>query len=222
MKKLLFILFPLLLSACGQTIEGTYSNNMTGIAEQKVSWTFNPDGTAQMSVGSTKFPIFMPFEVSGNEVIVEGENGDNVFTILQDGSLVINGLKFTKETATAATQQTAVKEVTTIDPQMHQAEAKPESNEATSPSFDCEKASTQAERLICSDAELSALDAQMMALYQRLAEIQSDDSLKKEQRKWIKEDRDTCPDARCMALFYRSRINKLEIIAQNAKPADFR
>lgn len=100
MTKILAVLLALLVSACGSSkLDATYSNNMTGIAEQKVSFIFKPDGTARMSVGSTTLPMEMPYEVSGNKIKVAGQKGDLVFTILENGDLVGEGMRLKKESS---------------------------------------------------------------------------------------------------------------------------
>jgi len=92
------------------------------------------------------------------------------------------------------------------------------------PSFDCAKASTDAERLICSNQELAALDVEMMSAYKRLADGNSDkNALRKEQNDWMKNQRNTCSTSDCMAKAYRSRIEDMESVAQYlSKPAEFR
>lgn len=93
-----------------------------------------------------------------------------------------------------------------------------------SPSFDCAKASTGAERLICSNQELATLDVEMMSTYKRLADGNPDkNTLKKEQNDWMKNERNTCSTSDCMAKAYRSRIEDMERTAQYlSKPAEFR
>lgn len=98
MNKILFVLLAFLLSACGSKLEGTYSNNMTGVAEQKMSFTFKPDGTARMSIGSSELPMEIPYEVSGNTIKLSGAQGVQIITILDDGDLIMNGLRLKKET----------------------------------------------------------------------------------------------------------------------------
>lgn len=231
-KKILFVLFPLLLTACGQKIEGTYSNNMTGVAEQKISWTFHPDKTAQLSIGSTQIPAVMPFEVNGNKITVQGnEKGDIIFTILDDGSLVTEGLKYTKETAQKPEQTSAQQppQAGTVASSATATEKSPPVSSpapqmTATPSFDCAKASSSAEKLICSNEELASLDVEMMSAYKQLADGNPDkNALKKEQINWIKSKRDACTTVACMADAYHGRINEMEAAAQYlSKPAEFR
>jgi uncharacterized protein YecT (DUF1311 family) len=92
------------------------------------------------------------------------------------------------------------------------------------PSFDCAKASTGSERLICSNQVLSALDVELIQAYKQLLNISNDkNSLTREQNEWRKTQRDTCPTADCMAKAYHSRLEDMESEIQYLnKPAQFR
>ncbi|WP_295878658.1 lysozyme inhibitor LprI family protein [uncultured Thiohalocapsa sp.] len=80
---------------------------------------------------------------------------------------------------------------------------------AEAASFDCTKASTRIETLICADAQLSGLDAELADLY-RAARRSTDDPerLTSAQRAWLKR-RDRCTDSDCVADLYRQRIAEL-------------
>lgn len=63
------------------------------------------------------------------------------------------------------------------------------------PSFDCTKAVTPIERLICQDAELSFLDRQMAESYQTVlkgASAERKEIIRRQQVKWLAEYRRTC------------------------------
>ncbi|KAG0754456.1 hypothetical protein G6F22_020987 [Rhizopus arrhizus] len=83
---------------------------------------------------------------------------------------------------------------------------------AQAASFDCNKAVGTTERLICSDAETSALDGKLQGAYE--AALAATDAygkkeLTKEQRNWIKYARDICQDSACLQQAYTSRIAML-------------
>lgn len=87
---------------------------------------------------------------------------------------------------------------------------------AASPSFDCAKASSDVEKLICKDAELAQLDNSLASLYSTVLKntpAAEQKSLKAEQRGWVK-GRDDCwksDDLRgCVAGEYRARIAELK------------
>ncbi len=74
-------------------------------------------------------------------------------------------------------------------------------------SFDCDKAVTVPERLICSDRGLSILDSAVSKAYQRhLAETQDPRALRTEQRNWIRDVRDQCDDVSCLIEAYSQRL----------------
>jgi uncharacterized protein len=88
--------------------------------------------------------------------------------------------------------------------------------QAASPSFNCAKASSSVEKLICNDAELASLDNSLSSLYHTLMKNTSaaeQKLLKTEQRGWVK-GRDDCwksDDMRgCVASEYQYRINELK------------
>jgi uncharacterized protein YecT (DUF1311 family) len=102
--------------------------------------------------------------------------------------------------------------------------ARPSSSGDFAPSYDCQKASTGSERLICSSRELSALDVELSQAYGRRLDDATDKiSLKTDQVKWRKNVRDACSTGECMAKAYRERID--DFVAQSqylSKPAQFR
>ncbi|MDR0666923.1 MAG: lysozyme inhibitor LprI family protein [Campylobacteraceae bacterium] len=77
-----------------------------------------------------------------------------------------------------------------------------------SASFDCKKATTEVEKLICSNEELSQLDDELNKAYKEiLNKTDNKEALIKEQRAWIKE-RNSCKDEACIKIFYRTQIFK--------------
>ena len=79
-----------------------------------------------------------------------------------------------------------------------------------SPSFDCAKASTGAERMICSNNELAQADVQLAQVYKTALSKSPDKAvLKKEQGAWIRNQRDACSDASAMLQVYQDRISQL-------------
>jgi uncharacterized protein len=94
------------------------------------------------------------------------------------------------------------------------------------PSFDCAKARTPVEKLVCSDTELGDLDGELARAYARtLQALGSDEAkeLKFEQRAWLGGTRkeacastinegDPQPFRTCVTLMYRERIATLEAV----------
>jgi hypothetical protein len=80
-----------------------------------------------------------------------------------------------------------------------------------SASFDCAKAKTKIDKLICSDARLSEADETLTALYNEvLAKSPVSEDTKEQQREWVKGSRNVCKDAACLERAYASRISDLE------------
>lgn len=78
------------------------------------------------------------------------------------------------------------------------------------PSFNCEKASTNAEKLICSDAELASLDVSLSEAYKQYLSVSADKAVvKKTQVAWIKGLNTACADVECMKTEYQRRIDTL-------------
>ncbi|MBI1625917.1 lysozyme inhibitor LprI family protein [Comamonas suwonensis] len=221
MKYLVAIFLTLLLTACGSKIEGTYSNNMTGVAQQKISFTFRQDGTARMAVGSTDIPLDLPYEVRGNKIKVAGQEGDVILTILDNGDLIMDGLRLTKETAqgtaeiataTKPTAQPASALVTNSAPTPVAQEAQDSAPKTWAPSFDCAKASTLTEKAICTDALLGKLDGALAENYKYMLASDIGDgarkNLKATQKEWIIE-RNKCANNQCLTDIYRKRIDEI-------------
>lgn len=80
---------------------------------------------------------------------------------------------------------------------------------AQAASFDCNKAVSATERLICSDAEISALDGKLHGAYETAlaaTDAYGKKELGKEQRNWIKYARGICQDSACLQQAYTTRI----------------
>lgn len=88
------------------------------------------------------------------------------------------------------------------------AAAKP--GEAATPSFDCAKASTKVEKLICSESQLAQADAATTAAFKAaLAKTPDAAALRSQHAQWRKTVRDACQDASCVAAAYKGRLAEL-------------
>ena len=94
--------------------------------------------------------------------------------------------------------------------------------EEIKPSFDCAKAKTRVEKLICSDAELAKLDKEMSSEYHSLVSDKTLDGelkkiLKNNQKKWLDsrektpclENEDVSEQQKCIKNAYRIRIKEI-------------
>ncbi|MCG7550330.1 lysozyme inhibitor LprI family protein [Pseudoalteromonas sp. Of7M-16] len=89
--------------------------------------------------------------------------------------------------------------------------------------FDCQKAATKVEKLICSDSALSQLDEDMGIAYRNkrasLYGVKRQQYLVK-QRNWLKQVRNKCQTSKCLIKVYQARI--WEINGQKAPLPNFR
>jgi len=82
-------------------------------------------------------------------------------------------------------------------------------NTSCAASFDCAKAGTKVEKMICADPELSKLDEDLSAAYGKALKESSDlSALRQQQRNWLAE-RNGCLDSDCLESSYRSQIGEL-------------
>ena len=82
---------------------------------------------------------------------------------------------------------------------------------AQAASFDCEKAATEVERLVCGSEELSKLDESLNKAYLKALErTDIEGQTIKSQRQWLKNERYACHNAVCLKKAYEARIKELE------------
>ena len=87
-------------------------------------------------------------------------------------------------------------------------------------SFDCTKASSEVERAICASASISSLDSQLGVVYATaLASSSEAAALRAEQRRWLRQVRDKCPDQDCIATAYRQRTRELNALSNTSAAA---
>ena len=78
---------------------------------------------------------------------------------------------------------------------------------AQAASFDCSKAQSKIEKMICADAELSRLDEEIAKVYGDVLKKSPDEALlKKQQRGWLKARNLDCKDVPCLRELYQKRI----------------
>jgi uncharacterized protein YecT (DUF1311 family) len=84
-------------------------------------------------------------------------------------------------------------------------------------SFDCAKASSKVEHLICGDHELSILDEHLAIAYRNAKKYEDPKRLKSEQREWIRR-RGFCTTVACLQKSYTQRLKTLEDYAKGIQP----
>ena len=76
-------------------------------------------------------------------------------------------------------------------------------------SFNCKKAGTFIEHTICGDDKLSQLDEDLSAAYKQARKDGDKNQIRKEQREWIKKERNKCKSITCLRGSYTNRISEL-------------
>ena len=74
-------------------------------------------------------------------------------------------------------------------------------------SFDCTKARSQVEHLVCDTPALSQLDESLAAIYREA--LSNDPSARQRQVAWLRETRDRCGDVPCLATAYKTQIQAM-------------
>ena len=81
---------------------------------------------------------------------------------------------------------------------------------AIAASFDCTQSHLQAEKLVCSDPQLSALDDKLNQAYQAaLRTAASTKTVHQQQKNWLVRIRNKCITKQCVSDAYNSRIHQL-------------
>ena len=88
---------------------------------------------------------------------------------------------------------------------------------AAAAGFDCARATTAAEKMVCASPELSALDDHMARYYAaaRLALGEGAQCLQPDQREWLRR-RDRCTEATCLRQVYAERLAELDALQPGA------
>lgn len=95
---------------------------------------------------------------------------------------------------------------------------------ALSASFDCQKASTRVERLICDDGVVGRLDSQLDAAYRialAVAYPTEKPDLVAAQKTWLKSVRDPCDSVECLVAAYSDRIRVLTLVRTDTASAEY-
>lgn len=90
---------------------------------------------------------------------------------------------------------------------------------ANAASFDCERVSTNVEKLVCIDSILSKQDERLHKLYiSVLAKINDKESFKSAQKRWLSVVRNKCENAMCLMQVYDERIAQLNSLDMAMQP----
>ncbi len=72
-------------------------------------------------------------------------------------------------------------------------------------SFDCKKASSQVEHLVCGSSSLASLDSSLAAAYK--VALGRDPSAREQQIAWLRDTRNRCADVECLTTAYQEQIH---------------
>ena len=79
------------------------------------------------------------------------------------------------------------------------------------PAIDCSRATSNAEKMLCSNPRLMRADEQLAYAYREaIRRGVTPQELIESQRAWIRDARDACNDVECMLKAYEDRISDLE------------
>ena len=84
-------------------------------------------------------------------------------------------------------------------------------------SFDCKRAGTQVEKIICSEADIGKLDEDLSGLYKQALVVSP--AIKNEQLLWIKE-RNSCKNDQCVRDRYTSRVGDLRAFLKQSEKSE--
>lgn len=82
--------------------------------------------------------------------------------------------------------------------------------------FDCKKAKSQIEQMICNSYSKEQDDELDIAYQWALMRVKDKQKLVKEQRHWLKNIRNTCPDSRCLSKVYQERLETLAALVKTS------
>jgi uncharacterized protein len=78
-------------------------------------------------------------------------------------------------------------------------------------SFDCAKANTAVEKLICGNPQISRQDEELSLAYKEAAtQARDKDPIVIDQKRWLKNERGLCRDENCLKKVYQERIIELK------------
>lgn len=81
-------------------------------------------------------------------------------------------------------------------------------------SFDCTKATTNVEKMVCKDNKLSSLDSKLSNIFHSFYYVTNE--IRSDQKTWLKQ-RNRCEDKKCVESMYENRIEELNSSLSNEK-----
>lgn len=158
---------------------------------------FGPHTQFPIRAMYTLFPLADGTRIRVESAFILPESGMAQVNLLQGMQKGVLNVLFERELSDQATKARSIEPPVT-------ATAPP-----IAPSFDCAKAGTDVERLICSSQELARADAELAPLYRAaLASAPDKQAFRDEGKDWIRL-RNGCYDEACLSHMYQTRIKQL-------------
>jgi uncharacterized protein len=215
----------------GQTYTGTLSCGVSLSAAARPAFESPAElvvknGTARMKRSSERFEESLEGRVSGQQLSLEGQGksftGDLPWTTKLQGTIDGKTFKGRGEIITSKGEKYRECQVAMVNtskpieqPAPAQAPAlvvpKPVPESVVIASFDCQKAASKTEKMICSNQLTGKLDVALTNAYRKtLASSDNSNDVRSEQVSWLSSVRDKCDNSDCLDNAYAARIKALE------------
>jgi uncharacterized protein len=196
------------------------------------------NGVARMKRSSDKYEELLEGRLSGQQLSLEGQGknfagGDPWTTKLQgtvDGRtfkgkgeiLTSKGEKYRDCQVSMVNTTKPVEQVASVaapTPLQAPAAQKAVADSPVVASFDCQKASSKTEKMICSSPQTAKLDVALSNAYRKtLAASDNQNEVKAEQMTWLSSVRSKCESTDCLDSAYAARIKAIEERGSNPVP----
>lgn len=188
---------------------------------------FKRSGEHMVVIQGKYSPAFLIESVATDSMIehtvnvIDGNDGIYTFNLISSMMIMTapngNGSRMTR------VRDFTQRDLNFIEPIMVSAMGQGAIPEPIKASFDCAKAGTRVEKLICSEAGVAELDVAVSQRYKSAMTMADDKAFyRQDQRNWIKE-RNQCGDIQCLVESHHDRIEQLDLVIYHMnKPAEFR
>ena len=186
-------------------------------------WHGQMQGWFSERAKSSKDMIAVPLGVhlTGAGVMVKAESGwvfqENAPGLRRGEIFESEPVPFTQPVATVAvaapidSPSAANVASESVNPSPIQAQESSTAPAPGGPSFDCAKASTAVEKLICANPSIASMDRDVANVYREMLQKSNNKNYEKErQATWRSTERDACTDAACLTDKYRMRLVEIQ------------
>lgn len=210
-----------------------FAHGAADLAKQRLFWEFGPQTIAPVLVFAIMFMLLLKivpqeaFEKAGTQVATEkaapaadvqaeqatatnrpAQPEPSAERVAAQQAALDQGRPVAAPVAAPATvgEKQATEPVATVAPTV----PAPVESAKIEASFDCGKAASSIEKLICSSPETAAADKRLAGTYGAArAKAVDANALKADQNAWMKAERNACADAGCLLRVTEERIQKL-------------